>query len=126
MEQDDDWKRLVETLDAWTSASEIAVGQIDVSLPHGGASRHVVVVMTPDQWNCMTGTMWGNFDDAFEDVKRTLLNLQPHEGFAVYSQYRLEPSTDPTLPDPPRRSPEPGGEWFASSFADRSEPHERR
>jgi hypothetical protein len=29
--------------------------------------------MTPDQWGDMSGVMWGAFDDAVKDVKRTLL-----------------------------------------------------
>jgi hypothetical protein len=130
MEQADDWERLIESLDAWTWATETAPGRIAVSLPQGGVSRHVVIVMTPDEWDDMAGVMWGNFDDAVQDVKRTLLALQPEEGFAVYSEYRLEPSTATALPVPQEFTPEPDGEWvaydreggIASRFADRSEP----
>jgi hypothetical protein len=68
------------------------------------------------------------------NVKQTLLDLQPHERFAVYSQYRLEPSTEPTLAEPPELTPEPGGDWVAydregrvaSRFVDWSESDERR
>ena len=130
MEPEDNWKRLVGALDAWTWAAEIAPGRIEVSVPHGGGSRHVLIVMTPDEWDAMAGVMWGNFDDAVEDAKRTLLALRPDEGFAVYSDYRLEPSTAAALPEPPEFTPEPGGEWvaydrdgrIASRFADWSEP----
>lgn len=62
----------------------------------------------------MSGVMWGNFDDALKDVKRTLLALRPHEQFAVYCQYRLEPSTEETLPEPSRFTAEPSGKWTAS------------
>jgi hypothetical protein len=82
---------------------------------------------------CLTltwGVKWGDFDDAVEDVRRTLLALRPEEGFAVYSEYRLEPSTTTELPEPVEFTPEPGGEWIAydregrtaSRFADWSEP----
>jgi hypothetical protein len=133
VEEYDDWKRLVETLDAWTSAAERAPGQIEVSVHQGGTSRDVVIVMTPDEWDDMAGVMRGDFDDAVEEVKRTLLDLQSHERFAVYSQYRLEPSTQPTLREPPDLTPEPAGEWvaydregrIASRFADWSEPDEQ-
>ncbi len=53
-----------------------------------------MVVMTPDEWDDMAGVMWGNFEDAVEDVKRTLLALLPQEGFAVYAPYRLYPSIE--------------------------------
>jgi hypothetical protein len=45
----------------------------------------------------MTGVMWGSFDDAVEDVKRTLRQMGAGDAHAVYSQYRLVPSTSPTL-----------------------------
>ena len=107
MEPEDNWKRLVGALDAWTWAAEIAPGRMEVSVPHGGGSRHVLIVMTPDEWDAMAGVMWGNFDDAVEDAKRTLLALRPDEGFAVYSDYRLEPSTAAALPEPPEFTPSP-------------------
>jgi len=47
----------------------------------------------------MAGVMWGDFDAAVDEVKRTLLGLQPQEGFAVYGEYQLEPSTESTLPE---------------------------
>ena len=67
--------------------------------------------MTPEEWDDMTGTMWGSFDAAVEDVKRSVRNLRPDQGFAVYSQYRLEGSATASLPlindvPPPR-----GGRW---------------
>ena len=130
MQQKDGWNRLIEALDAWTSAAEVAPDRIEVSLPQSGASSRVVVVMTPNQWEDMAGVMWGDFDSALQDVKQTLLGLQPDERFAVYSDYRLEPSNEPTLPETPDVTPAPGGEWMAnngegrvaSRFADWSEP----
>lgn len=131
MDEAGKWKRLVEHLDAWSAASEIARGRIEVSVPHATGRRQAVVVMTPEQWDDMTGVMWGNVDDAVEDVKRTLLALQPHEGFAVYAEYRLEPSAEATLPESPDPTPKLGGGWSTSRnsrggrFADWSErgPH---
>lgn len=124
------WERLVRHLDAWTSAAEIAAGRIRVSVPQDGGDRDVVIVMTPDEWDDIAGVMWGDFDAAVEDVKRTLLGLQPHEGYAVYEQYRLAPSTAEVLPARPDFTPEPGGTWAAldrdgrvsSTFADWVEP----
>ena len=130
MEQEDNWKRLVGCLDSWTWAAELAPGRIEVAVPQGGGSRRVLIVMAQDEWDDMADVMWGNLDDAVEDVKRTLLALRAEEGFAVSSDYRLEPSTAAALPEPPEVTPEPGGEWvaydrdgwIASRFADWSEP----
>lgn len=112
MQATDDWQGLVDALDAldaWTSATEIASGRIEVALPQDLAGRRVVVVMTPAEWEDMSGVMWGSFEDALGEVKQTLSELQPHERFAVYSQYRLVPSVEPTLPRSARPAPAPGG-----------------
>ena len=106
-----DWQRLIEALDGWTSAKAVAVGRIEVSLPRRRGRGRAVVVMTPEEWDAMTGTMWGSFDAAVEDVKRSLRRLRPHEGFAVYSQYRLEGSATPSLPSIPDVPPQGGGRW---------------
>lgn len=69
--------------------------------------------MTPEEWGEMCSVAWGSVDDAFASVKQTLLALKSHEGFAVYADYRLEPSTSERLPDP-GPLPEPGsGVWAA-------------
>jgi hypothetical protein len=110
MQATNDWQRLVAALDAWSSATEIAPARIEVALPQDQAGR-VVVVMTPTEWEEMSGVMWGSFEDALGEVKQTLSELQPHERFAVYSQYRLAPSVEPTLPRSARPAPAPGGTW---------------
>ncbi len=110
------WKRLVRDLDGWSSAAEAAPGRIRVSVPQGPGRgrRTVVIIMTPEQWEEMYTVAWGSVDAAFDSVKQTLLAMQPHEGFAVYADYRLEPSTAETLLEPPEAWPEPGsGEWRA-------------
>ena len=129
MEPADGWERLIDALDQWTTAVETAPGRIRVLLPDGHTRTDAVVVMTPDQWDEMSGVMWADdFDDALKDVKRTLLALGPLEHFAVYCQYRLEPSTEETLPEPSRSTAEPGGKWTASPTKGRLEgrPDENR
>lgn len=124
------WERLIDALDAWSTANVVAPGHIEVAIPHADPARLVSILMSPEEWDDMTGVMWGNFADAVQDVQRTLLRLQPHEAFAVYSQYRLEPSVGPALPEPRPREEASGGEWVAldregrvvSRFADWSEP----
>ncbi len=132
MTDDDDWQRLIEALDGWTSASATAAGRIEVSLPDDRGGGQAVIVMSQDEWDDMVGVMWGSFADAVSDVKRSLQRLQPHERFAVYSQYRLEGSTTPTLPSTPGPAPEAGGEWgtldregrVTSRFSEWSDPTE--
>ena len=108
----DDWARLIEALDAWTSASEIAPGQIESLCVQDETTRQVVIVMTPDQWDDMPGAM-GATSTVRSETSKNLQRLQSHERFAVYSEYRSEPSTEPSLPEPPEFIPEPGGEWVA-------------
>ena len=94
------WRRLVRDLDGWSSASEVAPGRIRVLVPKdGGGAVPVVIVMTPEQWVDMFSVAHGSVDTAFDRVRQTLLELRPHEGFAVYSDYRLDPSTTDSLPD---------------------------
>jgi len=117
------WDRLIDSLNAWTSATEVAPGRIEVLLPEPGAERRVVIVMTRDEWDDMATVMWGNVDDAIAHVKDTLSQLRPDELFAVYEQYRLEPSSGATLPadadmarmnDLLRQHPEGFGRWTTS------------
>jgi hypothetical protein len=106
------WRRLVRDLDGWSSASAVAPDRIRVLVPKdGGGQRPVVIVMTPEQWGDMFGVAHGSFESAFDRVKQTLLALRPHEGFAVYTDYCLDPSTTESLPDD-LDLPEPGsGVW---------------
>ena len=106
----DDWTRLIVALDGWGSAAQVGPGRIAVTLP--GSGRRVVVVLTPEDWHEMWSVMWGNVDDAIADVRRALLGLQPHEGFAVYADHGLQPSTEPTLPEDEDLPARPG-EWVA-------------
>lgn len=70
----------------------------------------VTIVMTPAEWEDMFTVAYGSFDSALDRVKQTLLASKPHERFAVYQDYGLEPSTAETLPRPVL--PEPGsGHW---------------
>lgn len=105
------YKRLVRDLDGWSSAAELAPGRIRVSVPQAGRGRRtVVIVMTPGEWEDMFTVAHGSFDSAFDRLKRTLVSMKPHEGFAVYADYGLEPSATETLPE--LVLPEPGsGAW---------------
>ena len=106
------YKRLVRDLDGWSSAAELAPGRIRVSVPQAGhGSRTVTIVMTPAEWEDMYTVAHGSFDSALDRVKQTLLGLKPHERFAVYADYGLEPSSGETLPE--SCLPEPGGGWVA-------------
>ncbi|GAA5116302.1 hypothetical protein GCM10023339_24640 [Alloalcanivorax gelatiniphagus] len=70
----------------------------------------MTIVMSPAEWEDMFTVASGSFDSALDRVKQILLALRPHERFAVYADYGLEPSTAETLPEPVL--PEPGsGRW---------------
>jgi hypothetical protein len=108
----EDWNRLVAALDQWGSAAVVAPGRIEVVLP--GSGRRVEVVMTPREWDEMWSIAWGNLGDAIADVQRMLVGLDPEEGFAVYTDYQLEGSPTPTLPDLEDEDLPPGpGAWVA-------------
>ena len=115
------WRRLVRDLDGWSSATEVAPGRIRVLVPKvGGGRRPVVIVMTPEQWVDMVSVAHGSVEPAFDRVKQTLLALRPHEGFAVYSDYCLDPSSTDSLPDD-LDLPEPGsGVWVPLDRQDRN------
>jgi len=130
---DDRWQHLVRELDAWASVTAIAPDSIAVSLNRAGRVQEVVIVMTPDQWDDLAGIMWGNVDDAVQDVIRTLESLEADERFAVYADYRLQPSRTSRLPDSTGViEPTTGGEWVAvdpdgrvtNRYADWIEPDE--
>ena len=103
------YNRLVRDLDGWSSASEMAPGRIRVSVPQSGRGRRtVVIVMTPAEWEDMFTVAHGSVDSALDRVKQTLLSMKPHERFAVYADYGLEPSTTETLPEPDLPAPGSG------------------
>jgi hypothetical protein len=106
------WRQLVAALDEWTTASELATGHIEVSVPDGTGIRPISILMTADEWADMCGPMWGDVGDAIEEVKRTLMEMKRHETYALYGQYKLVPSTEATWPERPRFSPQPGSKWF--------------
>lgn len=110
-----DYQELVNALDEWTSAAEVAPGRIEVSIPDGTDSRTVTIVMTEDEWDDVVGPMWASVTDAIADVIRILLTMTPDQDYALYEQYRLVPSTQAAWPEGPTSIPEPnpGGGWFA-------------
>ena len=106
----DAWTRLLRALDEWGSAVEVAPGRIEAAVP--GSGRRVVVVMTPEQWSeDVAGVGFGREREAIEYVKDTLLALGPDQSYAVYRDYRLEPSVGPELPEE-ADLPQGPGDWM--------------
>jgi hypothetical protein len=125
------WEALIRSLDEWSSDRELDAGRIHVRLPE--KSREVIIEMTPDEWDDMSGVMWGSFEDALNDIKQTLLGLNAREQYAQYSDYRLYGSevARPSTVAEGREEVTPAGEWLAvnrdgrvSRFADWPEPDE--
>jgi hypothetical protein len=115
------WERLLEFLNSWSSAAEVSPGRIEVTLEQpDGTPRLVEIVMTPDEWDDMAAVAWGDFDDAVQKVRKTVLGLGSRERFLVYRDYDLHPSATPDLPADPeiehldelaRQHPEGFGRW---------------
>jgi hypothetical protein len=119
------WERLLEFLNSWSSAAEVSPGRIEVTLEEpGGTARVVEIVMTPDEWDDMAAVARGDFDDAVQKVKTTVLGLRSHERFLVYEDYDLHVSAGPDLPVDPeierldelaaRQHPEGVGRWVVT------------
>ena len=115
------WQRLLEHLDTWASAREVAPGRIAVDWLHPcGDRRTTELVMTRHEWDDMVTVVYGDFDQAAEKVRRSVLDLAGDEGYLVYRTYELVPSDGPVLPPDPevlrmqelaRRHPEGVGRW---------------
>ena len=83
--------------DEWSSAEVVEDRSIDVLVPRDGCHERAVVVVEPDERDSMVSISWGcSFDAAVAEFQRVLQSLRPAQRYAVYAQYRLEPSTTPT------------------------------
>ena len=115
------WERLFEFLNGWTTATEVEPGRIEVVLANSdGSSRVVEILMTRNEWDQMVTIPHGDFDLAAQAVRNVLLRLRPDEGFLIFGDYELIPSTASTLPIDPedavmeelaRQHPEGFGRW---------------
>lgn len=117
------WERLLEFLNTWTTATEVAPGRIRVVLEERpGPTRVVDILMTRDDWDDMVTIPWGEFHAAAQQVREALVGLQPDERFLVYCQYELVRSVTEDLPVDPdfeplqqlaRQHPDGFGKWVA-------------
>jgi hypothetical protein len=115
------WERLLEHIDTWASAREIGPGRIAVNWQHADGDRHTTeLVMTPHEWDDMVTVVYGDFDQAAEKVRYSVLDLPAGQRYLVYRTYQLIPSDSPVLPPDPeeirlqelaRRYPEGVGRW---------------
>jgi hypothetical protein len=117
-----EWERLLDFLVTLGAAEEVAPGRIVLELHDMG--RTLEIVMTPDEWVDMISIPWGNFRDATEDVKRSVLSADGENlRFLVYADYRLEPSPTSVLSSDPilerldellrQNNGRPVGSWVA-------------
>jgi hypothetical protein len=90
---DEQWQRLIDFLNSWCTATAVESGRIEVLLSKpGGHKRRATILMTPDQWDSMASVMWGNFDDAAQAVRRSVLSLSGNDRYLVFGDYELNPS----------------------------------
>src|SRR4051812_41574920 len=117
------WPRLLESLNEWSIATEIAPGRIQVvvATPDDPA-RHVEILMSAHEWDQMVCIPWGDFSRAAEEVRKSVLAVGAHERFLIYENYELVPSESSALPVDPdeermaelaRLHPEGFGHWVA-------------
>jgi len=88
----------------------------------GGTSREVEILLSPDDWSSLYGTIWGELEGGAQQVKEALDELPDDHPFLIYKTYELHPSETETLPEDPdearmrefmRDHPEGGGDRFA-------------
>ncbi|MGH1564553.1 hypothetical protein [Mumia sp. DW29H23] len=121
------WERLLEYLNTWGTAVEATPGRIEMSYEDAdGVARRVEIVMRPDEWEDYAGTMWGDFDDAANAVRRMIVEAPADMPFRVYGTYELVPSATAELPVDPedlemeelaRQHPEGFGRWVVTDDA---------
>lgn len=118
------WERLLEHLAQVGDTVQVAPGRIRVAVDRpDGVARTVEVVMTPDNWDDMSGVAWGDVDGAAAYVQdRVRASDQP---FLVYDgQYDVQDCPSPEIPEDPeearmrelmKQHPKgiPGGRWVA-------------
>lgn len=104
------WDDLVAALDAWGTVRGVGEGRIELTTP---GDRRVTVVLTPGQYDEMTSIMGLSGADGADHVIDVVRRLGARERFAVYGDYRLEPSETDTLPRVVDGLPTGGGSWTA-------------
>lgn len=117
------WERLIEILNGFARASAVGPDRIHVTLADRvGSKRDVDILMSPDQWSDLNGTIWGSFDDAVRQIKESLDDLPAGHPFLIFHLYELVPSRTVQLPEDPdvaklrehlRKNPGAVGEWRA-------------
>ncbi|WP_262851526.1 hypothetical protein [Mumia quercus] len=127
MKYDRLWEHLLEYLNTWGTATELAPGRIGLSYDDAeGVRRQVEIVMRPDQWDDLVTVIWGDFDDAAKHARRMIVEASADMPFRVYGTYELVPSETPELPIDPddleleelaRQHPEGFGRWVVTDAA---------
>lgn len=120
------WERLLESLNTWGTAVETAPGRIEMTYDVDGVARRAEIIMRPDEWDDYASTIWGNFDDAADAVRRMIVEGPADMPFRVYGTYELVPSTTPEVPVDPddleleelaRQHPAGLGRWVVTDSA---------
>jgi hypothetical protein len=89
---DHGWDRLVDYIDDWASAREVP-GGIEITLARSsGATRTIEVVMTPDEWDDYTSTIYGTDDPGRTTLKEIVLAMPEGAPYLVYDSYDWTPS----------------------------------
>lgn len=119
------WDHLLDVLST--------VGEVRDRVPHGltvmlsrevGFTQVVEIVMTPREWNDMTGIGGWSMDGGAQHVRQLVLDQPRDKRYLVYSLYMLRPFDSPSRPINPafarlqelaEKYPDgvPGAAWYA-------------
>lgn len=132
MTTDGEQGRLLDHLNAWSTAKRTPTG-IEVTFEQlTGGWRTVELVVTSDEWVEYWSVQWGDEESAAANIRDLLTNeIPPDKAYLAYASEQWIPSDtrDFAGHDFQKFTPEPGGEWVAldregnvvSRFADHSE-----
>jgi hypothetical protein len=93
------WDQLLDVLGT--------VGDVSDRVPHGltvmlsrdvGSTQVVEIVMTPREWNNMTGIGGWSMDGGAQHVRQLVLDQPRDKRYLVYSLYNLMPCDSPSRP----------------------------
>lgn len=96
------WDHLVDVLSTLGEVTDRDPHGLTVVLgPDGGSAKVVEMVMTPREWNDMTGIGGWSMAAGAQHVRQLILDQPRDKRYLVYGLYMLRPCDSPELPVSP-------------------------